>query len=173
MNDLDRVLENIFTPENADDCNDPTELGMTSMFGGHWLTPDQTEELADRLRDHAEAARAAAATTDEHAAFTFCHDLIETPWPYVGWATDDGGIAVTTDTLDALADNFDWALELTDDASAHHYVLADGSRFPIRAVGVDRYAIPALTWQPCSPASCTEHSEEQRAGLLEDAGVSF
>lgn len=62
MNELDRVLENIFTPEVADDCNDPTELGMTSMFGGHWLTPAQVEELADRLRAHAATARAAVSS---------------------------------------------------------------------------------------------------------------
>lgn len=66
---LQSVLQEIYTPESADDCNDSEELGMTSIFGGYLLTPDETTALAATLLQHAATARRAiAAPSDDYAA---------------------------------------------------------------------------------------------------------
>lgn len=104
------------------------------------------------LNDHDETVRnrpAEQVPTDEHAAFVFCHDLVETPLPYVGWQDGKGSITVAFQTLERMADDFEWPLELAAYA------------------GNTRVRIPGdLTWQPCSPATCTEHTEDQRDAVL-------
>lgn len=55
---LAHVLDEIYTPESADDLDGNAQLGRTMIFG--WdLTPDETDQLAAALRDHATTARKA------------------------------------------------------------------------------------------------------------------
>ncbi len=56
MSPLDRLLEEIHTPEVADDCDDPADLGRVLLFG-EALEPDEVDALADALREHARRAR--------------------------------------------------------------------------------------------------------------------
>ena len=59
MSELPELLQNVFTPECEDDTDGVMPLGRTSILGRS-LTPEETEQFALKMLEHARTARIAA-----------------------------------------------------------------------------------------------------------------
>jgi hypothetical protein len=88
-------------------------------------------------------------TNTTTSTIKFCHDLVETD-AYEAVRMTEGIYYVTPDTLDRMADDFDWPLNL----DTMTYDIGGDELFRIVVEADGSVAVPPLTWQPCGTGTC-------------------